>query len=319
MTGVTLQEHMQACVGVSIANPVIDGCWHSGRACDGKRADKISYVAHQLAKGLLVRYRDHREPDTFHVFRGWEENRGALATDEFRQNRAEAIAKAREAQARTTHEASRLLACLQSIMAESIAVSIRHPYLEQKKIVPVGVRQAIRRYRIVPASIEGRAQYITPADLLVPVFNHAGALQGIQQITAEGRKLARGSFKAGLMWVGGGLGTGEVCNRLYIAEGYATAVSIHMRTRNPVIVAFSTANLLSTGHFARQRYPGAEIIFAVDNDVGSFIQIGGERVENPGKYYAQQAALAINAAVITPPVGGSKADWNDWHVSQISK
>ena len=126
----------------------------------------------------------------------------------------------------------------------------------------------------------------------------------------------RGTFKDGLLWVGGGLTTGEVENRLYVAEGWATAVAVHMRTRNPVIVAFATSNLMSAGQWARARYADAEIVYAVDNDLGSFITVDGQPVENPGKYYATKAAIAINAAVITPPLEG-KADWCDWHVSQI--
>ena len=55
---ITLQEHMQANIGRAIANPIIDGRWHSGKSCDGKGADKISYVGHHLPKGVLVRYRN---------------------------------------------------------------------------------------------------------------------------------------------------------------------------------------------------------------------------------------------------------------------
>ena len=120
-----------------------------------------------------------------------------------------------------------------------------------------------------------------------------------------------------MLWIGGGLTTGEVQNRIYIAEGWATGVAVHMRTRNPVIIAFSTSNLLSAGYFARGRYPDSQIIYAVDNDIGSFISVGGQRIENPGKYYAEQAAVAVSAGVITPPMA-TKSDWCDWHVSQIT-
>ena len=91
-----------------------------------------------------------------------------------------------------------------------------------------------------------------------------------------------------------------------------------MRTRNPVVVAFSTGNLLATGQWARKRYPDAGLVFAADNDLGSFITVQGQQVENPGRYYATQAALAVNAAVITPPMG-QKGDWCDWHLSQIGQ
>ena len=95
-----------------------------------------------------------------------------------------------------------------------------------------------------------------------------------------------------------------------------------MRTRNPVIVAFGTSNLWNlikqyspVGKWARDRYPDAEIVFAVDNDTESFIKVAGQTINNPGKYYATKAATSINAAVITPPISG---DWCDWHFQQIT-
>ena len=313
----SLQEHMQVNIGGSIANPVIDGCWHSGRACDGKTADKISYVGHYLPKGLLVRYRDQRTPDVFHIFKEWEGQSIHFDAAEYQQRRAEAQAKADAAAIMAQAEKVRVLAVLQAVIKESVPASPDHGYIARKLIIPIGARQATTRYQITPSTADGKAQHIHPNDLLIPVYDHTGALQGIQQITDSGYKLMRGTFKGGLLWVGGGLMTGETPNRLYIAEGYATAVSIHMRTRNPVIVAFSTSNLLNTGHWARGRYPDSEIVYAIDNDIGSVIKIGGQDIENPGKHYATQAAIAVNAAVITPPTD-EKGDWNDWHISQIA-
>lgn len=316
---VNLQEHMQANVGRSIANPVIDGTWHSGKCADGKGADKISYVGHYLPKGLLVRYRDQRTPDLFHVWKEWDGEKIHFDAAEYQQRKVQAEALARQAEALAAAEKSRVLDILQTVIRESKPADPYHPYITSKLILPIGAKQAAKRYEIKPETAEGRAQYIAPTDLLIPVYDHTGALQGVQAIAPDGTKLLRGSLKHGLLWIGGGLTTGETTNRLYIAEGWATAVSIHMRTRNPVIVAFSTSNLLAVGHWARGRYPEeAELVYAVDNDLGSYITIAGERVENPGKHYATQAALAVNAAVVTPPLPGTKSDWNDWHTAQIT-
>ena len=316
MISETLQQHMQARIGVSIDNPIIDGRWHSGR---GKGKDKISYVGHHLPKGLLIRYRHWKESgEECFVWREWGDNQGEhIDPIEYRRKREEAQAKASAAAQQAAHDRAALLKILQTIISESIPADHDHSYPLGKRILALSARQAIKRYQITPDNTtESRAQYIAPSDLLIPVYSHTGALQGIQQITASGYKLMRGTFKDGLLWIGGGLTTGEVANRLYVAEGWATGVAVHMRTRNPVVVAFSTANLLSAGQWARARYPDAEIVYAVDNDLGSFITVNGQSVENPGKYYATQAAIAINAAVITPPMEG-KADWCDWHVSQI--
>ena len=309
----TLQQHMQANIGVSIDNPIIDGRWHSGR---GKGKDKISYVGHHLPKGLLIRYRHWKESgEECFVWREWGDGQGEhIDPTEYRRKREEAQAKSDAAAQQAERERSELLKILQTIIRESVPADHDHAYPLGKRILALSARQAIKRYQITPDTTESRAQYLNPDDLLIPVYSHTGQLQGIHQITGSGYKLMRGTFKDGLLWIGGGLSTGEVPNRLYIAEGWATAVAVHMRTRNPVIVAFATSNLMSAGQWARARYPDAEIVYAVDNDTESFIKVGGQTINNPGKHYAIKAATAINAAVIIPPMGG---DWCDWHLSQI--
>ena len=308
---ITLQQHMLDTIGVSIDNPIIDGAWHNGR---GKGKDKIGYVGHFLPKGLLVRYHNHKT-DEIHVWKEWEGGQGEYIDPlEYRRKREEAQAKADAAAQQSEREKLALLAILQTVISESVPADHNHSYPLGKIILALAARQATKRYELVPATADTKAQYIAPSDLLIPVYDHAGALQGIQQITESGLKLMRGTFKDGLLWIGGGLTTGETENRLFIAEGWATACAVHIRTRNPVIVAFATSNLMSAGKWARDRYPDAEIVFAVDNDTESFIKVGGQTINNPGKYYATKAATAINAAVIIPPMGG---DWCDWHTAQI--
>ena len=368
---ITLQDHMIANIGRSIANPLINGAWHSGKPSqDGKGADKVSYVGHFLPTGrLLVRYRNHKNGDecfTYHegaelvrisgivgaitdkavilegagnwfplakieVLTGnlskgdsvtlsvpaWlAEGQGEyIEPAEYQRRKAEADAKAQAATAQAERERLALLAILQTVITESVPADHNHPYPLGKRIIALAARQATKRYELVSATTDTKAQYIAPSDLLIPVYDHTGALQGIQQITSTGYKLMRGTFANGLLWIGGGLTTGETENRLFIAEGWATACAVHIRTRNPVIVAFATSNLMSVGKWARDRYPDAEIVYAVDNDTESNIKVAGQTINNPGKYYATQAATAISAAVITPPISG---DWCDWHFQQIT-
>lgn len=315
----TLQQHMQTNIGVSIDNPIIDGTWHNGR---GKGRDKIGYVGHYLPKGLLVRYHNHKT-DEIHVWREWGDGAGEyIDPAEYRRRREDAAAKAQAAAIIASAERARLLGILQQVISESVPADHNHPYPLGKRIVAIGARQATKRYELVPATADSKAQYVAPSDLLIPVYSHTGALQGIQQITSTGYKLMRGTFANGLLWIGGDLTTGEVRNRLYICEGWATGVAVHMRTRNPVIVAFSTSGLWNeqakyspVGKWARDRYPDAELVFAVDNDTESNIKVAGQTINNPGKYYATKAATAIDAATITPPIGG---DWCDWHTAQIA-
>lgn len=308
----TLQQHMLDTIGVSIDNPVIDGTWHNGR---GKGKDKIGYVGHYLPKGLLVRYHFHKT-DEIHVWREWDGGAGEYIDPlEYRRKREEAQAKADAAAQQSERDRAALLAILQTVINESVPADHNHPYPLGKRILALAARQATKRYELVPATADTKAQYIAPTDLLIPVYSSIGQLQGIQQITTTGFKLMRGTFRDGLLWIGGGLSTGETPNRLYIAEGWATGVAVHMRTRNPVILAFATSNLMSAGRWARDRYPDTEIIYSVDNDTESFITVAGQRINNPGLHYATKAATAIDAAIITPPIGG---DWCDWHFQQIT-
>ena len=308
----TLQQHMLENIGVSIDNPIIDGTWHNGR---GKGRDKVGYVGHYLPKGLLVRYHNHKT-DEIHVWKEWDGGAGEYIDPlEYRRKREEAQAKADAAAQQAERDLAALLAILKTVIRESVPADHSHSYPLGKRILALAARQATKRYQIAPETAESRAQYIAPSDLLIPVHDHTGRLQGIQQITESGYKLMRGTFKDGLLWIGGGLTTGETPNRLYICEGWATGVAVHMRTRNPVIVAFATSNLMSAGKWARDRYPDAEIVFAVDNDTESVIKVGGQTVNNPGKHYATKAAQAIQAASITPPISG---DWCDWHSQQIT-
>lgn len=310
MNAQSLQEHMQANIGVSIADPIIDGRWHSGHG----KLGKISYVGLYLAKGVLVRYRTHAhgQGDVCHTWKEWEGTDQHFDADEWKQRKAEAQAKADEAAKAEQAERERLLTILQAVIRESIPADINHAYARKKLIYPIGARQAIKSYLVQPATTDTKAQHIATSDLLIPVYSHTGQLQGIQQITTSGFKLMRGMVKDGLLWIGGGLTTGEVANRLYIAEGWATGVAVHMRTRNPVVVAFSANNLLNCGKWAREQYPSADIIFAVDNDEKTITRKG--QTGKAGILYAEEAAEAINGFLMIPPILG---DWCDWHISQI--
>ncbi|MDN4274987.1 toprim domain-containing protein, partial [Citrobacter freundii] len=85
--------------------------------------------------------------------------------------------------------------------------------------------------------------------------------------------------------------------RLWIAEGYATALTVHHLTGETVMVALSSANLLSLASLARQKYPACQIVLAADRDLNG-----------DGQTKAAAAAEACDGIVALPPVFG---DWND--------
>lgn len=311
----TLQEHMMQHVGLALQHPILDGQWHNGKPADGKGADKIGYVGVYAPKGLLVRYRNCKTDEVF-VWKEWSDQE-RLSDAEYQARRIKAQQKQAKQEQALKRAKAQELQLLQTIWSSGLPASDTHLYLQSKRIPALAAKQANKSYLIKAASDESKAQYVNPSDLLIPIYSAVtGELQGLQQITPSGFKLVRGQLSGGLCWIGGDLTQGEVANRLYIAEGYATAVSVHIRTQNSVVMALSTTNLMQVGQWARARYPEAQIIFAVDNDVESTITVQNQTIQNPGLYYASKAAEVIGGAWITPPTHYT-ADWNDWHVDQL--
>lgn len=149
-----------------------------------------------------------------------------------------------------------------------------HAYLQQKRVAAHGLRQLGDR-------------------LLVPMRDGSGALWAVQSITGEGEKrFMRGARKRGLYHAIGQQVAGVLC----IAEGYATAASIHEATGYPVAVAFDCGNLLPVARTLRGKYPQTRILICADNDTATAERIG----RNPGIEAATEAAQAVGGVVASP-------------------
>lgn len=293
----SLQAHMQQHIGVSLNSIDDNEQWHSGKRISGDPSGKVSYVTAHTDKGLLVRYR-HKGGDCF-TWKSWADGEGEYIPAPRKPAKPVPVINDMPVMMKAWNEAGR--------------VDLHHPYIEKKLIIPIGIRQVSKRYVIRTATPTDPEHYLSTGTLLIPAYsNTTGEIIGFETITSLGRKFARGDRKSVHLWIGGNAGTGDGC--IYIAEGYSTGVSVHMRTRGAVVAAFSTSGLLPAGKMLRQRYPDAQIVFAVDNDVGVMFQADGEKRENPGLYYSEKAAKAIEGKLWMPPTS-DKADWNDVHVS----
>ena len=91
---------------------------------------------------------------------------------------------------------------------------------------------------------------------------------------------------------------------LLIAEGYATAATLHEATGLPVAVAFHANNLTAVASAYHAADPGLRIIIASDNDHQREQEIGadGRPKENVGRPKAEVAAAAVGGAPLTPTV-----------------
>ena len=172
---------------------------------------------------------------------------------------------------------------------EGAAEIAEHPYLARKGVGGYGVRQGK----------DGR--------LLVPICDLDGKLWSYQAISEDGTKqfMKGGRVQGGQHQIGD---FGET-TPIIIAEGYATAATLHELTGYPAAIAFTASNLRPVAEALRGRYPDREIIIAGDNDRGR--EEAGQ--VNVGREKAEEAAQAIGGLVVLPPFerGGEGSDWND--------
>ena len=138
-------------------------------------------------------------------------------------------------------------------------------------------------------------------DVVVPLYDDSGALVNLQLINADGlkRTLKGGQVKGSCHIIEGQKQAGK---RLWIAEGYATALTVHHLTGETVMVALSSVNLLSLASLARQKHPACQIVLAADRDLNG-----------DGQTKAAAAAEVCEGIVALPPVFG---DWNDAFVQK---
>lgn len=167
-------------------------------------------------------------------------------------------------------------------LARAGAALADHPYLTSKQIKPHGLR-------------------VLDGDLLVPCFDAAGRIRSVQRIFPDGKKLfTKGSAVTGLYLI---LGDLAAKTPILVAEGFATAATLHELSGWPVVVTFNAGNLEPVARLVRDRFPRRRIVICGDDD--------HHRVPNVGREKATRAARAIRAWAIFPPSGPGVTDWND--------
>ncbi len=167
-----------------------------------------------------------------------------------------------------------------------------HPYLKKKQVEAAeDIRQDAH------------------GNLLIPIRDINGNITSIQKITPEGAKIFtdKGRVK-GCYYKIEGVDDAEnlvIC----IAEGYATAMTIHMATGLTTYSCLYASNLLATAVQLRKRHPDATMIICADNDCSGKV--------NTGVTKAMEAAYIVGAVVAIPPMlePGKNVDFNDFFVA----
>lgn len=172
------------------------------------------------------------------------------------------------------------------------------PYLARKGVQAHGVR------------------FAPDGCVLAPLRDAAGALWNLQRIAPErpgegtDKLFLKGGRKSGLWhWCGDPAGASV----LLIAEGYATAASVHQATGRPVAVAFDAGNMAHVAKALHQQYRAALLVLCGDDDRATEERTG----TNTGRVKAEAAARAVRGLAVFPeglPDGGS--DFNDMHQAQ---
>jgi len=196
--------------------------------------------------------------------------------------RIEAIQRARREELALQHADARRRSS--AMWSSTMEASADHPYLAAKRVQPHGVRSY-------------------GASLVVPVFQ-GSELQTLQFIPPDGKakRFLRGG-RAG----GGYFLVGEPRDILCVAEGFATAASIHEATSLPAVVAFNAGNLLPVARAMKERFPDCRLLVCADDDAG--------KPGNPGLTKAREAAAAVGARLAVPtfpePRPADAKDFND--------
>lgn len=207
-----------------------------------------------------------------------EVGRKLTASEEMAHARRMAEAKAlRDAELERKHEVA--AATVETIWTSAQAASPDHPYLKRKGIGVHGAR----------VTGDGR--------LVVPLYGQDGTLTSLQYIAHDGGKLYHpGGQTGGKFWM---LGTMDEPGTLFVAEGFATAATIHETTGRPCVAAYSASSLVPVTGIMREMYGATQdIVIVADNDKSGV-----------GQRYAEQASAKFGARMVMPPIEGDANDY----------
>jgi phage/plasmid primase-like uncharacterized protein len=165
-----------------------------------------------------------------------------------------------------------------AIWSQASTANAEHPYLKRRGVQPHGAR----------ITGDGR--------LMLPLFGQDGTLCSLQYIDNEGGKLYHpGAEAGGKFWM---VGTMDEPGTIYVAEGFATAATIHETTGRPCIVSYSASSLVPVTASLREMYGNAQdIVIVADHDK-----------HGVGQKYADQASAKYGVRVVMPPIEGMDAN-----------
>lgn len=242
--------------------------------------------------------------------------------------RLDALRTKREAEAKVNRDKARRKA--NAIWNSAKPAPDDHPYLIRKGVPAYGLRVASwpKWQEVRPG--EWREDRI-PGALLVPMRSPSGTLHSLQAIFTDKVDSRDKDFlphgeKAGKFHL---IGEPAPELPLCVAEGYATAASLHQATGWPVAVAFDAGNLEAVARALRETWPDARPILCADDDAFGECSACGAPVwvaagdtcaacgqphkrRNTGQIRAREAASAVGGVVAVPAWTDQAGRWQTY-------
>lgn len=156
-------------------------------------------------------------------------------------------------------------------------------------------------------------------NLVIPVFDtRANLFEGkpcsLQSINGQGFKkfLPSGKLKGCFHYI-----HGHGAEELYIAEGYATGLTLRLVTGAPVLVAFNAGNLVNLARGLdgssglAPLIHGHTLVFAADRDESGI----GEAKAREAAEYLEKLGHKVQVK-LPPPMATGGSDWNDFWMEE---
>ena len=187
------------------------------------------------------------------------------------------------------------------------------PYLKRKGVKGHGLRYLPGGVALVPMRDAGGRLWSVQRLLASPLPGRKAGESGTDKLYGPPKESPDelvSSRKLGLWhWIGDPVGAPA----LLLAEGYATAASLHEATGRPVAVCFDAGNLVHVGRELRRLYPTALLLVCGDDDKATEARRG----KNPGRIAAAAAVAAmlvdgaLAGAVFPAKLPEDAKDFND--------
>ena len=167
------------------------------------------------------------------------------------------------------------------LIEKSIPCPPDHPYLVKKSV----------------KAAQGVVLHEPTGNLLVPLYDEHGQFWSVQRVFPDGtKKISNGGKISGNFFLFPGR-----TDVIYLAEGYATAATVHELTGATAVMGISSGNLPNVAEALARMYPTSIMVIAGDAD-------------EAGRKCAEKAIeRAPRFRALFPPIEGQ--DWNDYGVA----